>query len=82
MAERELPQNIEAEQSVLGAIMLSRDAILAATEYTPHVQKLPPPCPILVYHFITTSAEPGKYPGGVKITPHFKWGVILSLGDV
>ena len=32
MAERELPQNISAEQSVLGAMMLSKDAILTATE--------------------------------------------------
>ena len=32
MAERELPQNIEAEQSVIGAMMLSEDAILVATE--------------------------------------------------
>lgn len=32
MAERELPQNISAEQSVLGAMMLSKDAILTATD--------------------------------------------------
>ena len=32
MTERELPQNISAEQSVLGAMMLSKDAILTATE--------------------------------------------------
>ncbi len=32
MTERELPHNIEAEQAVLGAMMLSKDAILSATE--------------------------------------------------
>ncbi|MBQ1913755.1 MAG: replicative DNA helicase, partial [Selenomonadaceae bacterium] len=32
MTERELPHNIEAEQAVLGAMMLSKDAIISATE--------------------------------------------------
>lgn len=32
MREREFPQNISAEQSVVGAMMLSKDAVLTATE--------------------------------------------------
>ncbi|WP_206085022.1 hypothetical protein, partial [Megasphaera hexanoica] len=37
-----------------------------SVQYTPYVQKLPPPCPILVYHFIHAGNEKPKKVKPVK----------------
>ena len=52
-----------------------------SVQYTPYVQKLPPPCPILVYHFIDGGRRPSGRPGkGSPVASPYSVGVGVVTG--